>query len=319
MPQTSTTNAGIPAGPHYADNLHLKVWSGEVLKTFNTETVMKSRIRTRSISSGSSAQFPAIGKAAAEYHQPGNVILGQDINAGEKVISIDDLLISSAFVSNWEEAVNHYETRSEYTYQMGDSLAQAYDQHLFAISTKACRDGTTGAVAEMGAATRDALGASPTLDDIIAALYDSAAYFDSTNIPKRDRVVFVTPDVYWDMVEDGRLLNKDFGNTGNQSKRPVLSVADMPIVASNNFALDFGSDSLSGSRGGSAHTEYDTDNSTGVALVMQKQALATVSLMDVATEREYQINRQGSLVVSKMAVGHGVLRPECLRLLDAAV
>ena len=54
-------------------------------------------------------------------------------------------------------------------------------------------------------------------------------------------------------------------------------------------------------------------------MAVQSQALGSVHLMDVATEQEYQLNRQGSLVVSKMAVGHGVLRPECIRLLDAAV
>src|SRR5690606_14856 len=149
MPQTSTTNAGIVAGPSHSDNLFLKVFSGEVLKVFNTRTKMKGRVRERTIKSGSSAQFPAIGKAAAEYHTPGNVILGQDINHGEKVIHIDDMLISSAFIANFEEAMAHYESRSEIAFQMGDALAQVYDRHLFAIATKAAVNGTTGAVTEM--------------------------------------------------------------------------------------------------------------------------------------------------------------------------
>lgn len=318
MAQSTTVNAGIPAGPSHSDNLYLKVFSGETMKVFNTRTVLKGRHRERTISSGKSAQFAAIGRAAAEYHTPGNVILGQDINHGEKVISIDDMLISSAFVSNFEEAMNHYETRSEYAFQMGESLAQAYDQHLFAIAAKAAKAGTTGAVAEMGAATEHKIGATPTLTNIVDAIYAAATYFDQTNIPESDRAVFVTPSVYWDLIQDGSFLNRDFGNGGaNQNSGGQLKVATFEVVSTNNFARNFGVSTLAGKRAGADVTDYTVDNSAGLALAMQKQALGTVKLMNLSTEKEYQVGRQGTLMVSRMAVGHGVLRPECIRLISA--
>jgi len=45
------------------------------------------------------------------------------------------------------------------------------------------------------------------------------------------------------------------------------------------------------------------------AIVMHKDAVATVKLMDLSVESEYQIQRQGTLIVSKYAMGHNVLRP----------
>jgi hypothetical protein len=45
---------------------------------------------------------------------------------------------------------------------------------------------------------------------------------------------------------------------------------------------------------------------------MHPQAMGTVKLMDLSSEMEYDIRRQGTLMVSKMAVGHGILRPECI-------
>ena len=48
-----------------------------------------------------------------------------------------------------------------------------------------------------------------------------------------------------------------------------------------------------------------------MGLVMTTDAVATVKLMDLSVESEYQINRQGTLVVSKYAMGHNVLRPAC--------
>ena len=42
---------------------------------------------------------------------------------------------------------------------------------------------------------------------------------------------------------------------------------------------------------------------------MHKDAVATVKLMDLSVESEYQIERQGTLIVSRYAMGHNVLRP----------
>ena len=47
------------------------------------------------------------------------------------------------------------------------------------------------------------------------------------------------------------------------------------------------------------------------ALVMTQDAVATAKLMDMSVESEYQINRQGTLMVSKYAMGHNILRPAC--------
>jgi hypothetical protein len=41
--------------------------------------------------------------------------------------------------------------------------------------------------------------------------------------------------------------------------------------------------------------------------------------MELASESEYDIRRQGTLMVSKMACGHGAVRPEGIRTLTAAV
>lgn len=321
MPTFSSTNAGIPSGVGDSEGLFLKVFSGEVMTTFNNETVMKSRHRVRNITSGKSAQFAAIGKMSAGYHQPGEVILGQTANHGEKVIPIDDLLVADAFLSNYEEAKNHYEVRSEISAQMGQALAQTYDQHLFAIATKAAVNGTTGAVAEMGPAVETKIGTTPTLATIIDAIYTAAANLDGKSIPKNDRSVFVTPSTYWALIQDGSFIDRDFGNEGNgsQANGNLMRVAGMEIVPSNNFALNFGTTTLVGSQAGSATTDYTIDGTASVALVMQKQALGSVHLMELATEAEYMLERQGTLMVARQAVGHGVLRPECIELISAKV
>jgi hypothetical protein len=51
---------------------------------------------------------------------------------------------------------------------------------------------------------------------------------------------------------------------------------------------------------------------------MHESAVGTVKLMDLSMEGEYKIEYQGTLLVAKYAVGHGILRPESAVEIQAA-
>jgi hypothetical protein len=295
------------------DALFLKVFSGEVMSTFNAKTIMKEKTRIRNIKSGKSASFAAIGKTVAEYHTPGAEILGNSINHNETVITIDDLLISHSFISNIDEAKNHYEVRSEYSKQMGQALAQTYDRNLLSMTVKAARAGTAG-IADQGDAESIQIGATPTTSTLISNIYLAAQKLDEKNAPAEDRCVIVSPAVYYALVQDDKMINRDFGSNGSYSEANVMRVAGMDIVMSNNLAVDHTAVS-----GGTLdfNSKYNVDASDCKAVIMHKDALGTVQLMDMATEAEYDIRRQGTLAVSKLAVGHGILRPELIIELQA--
>jgi len=78
------------------DALFLKVFSGEVLASFGRENKMLGMTTVRTISSGKSAQFPVTGTIASSYHTVGAEILGTAVLHNEKVINIDDMLLSHA-------------------------------------------------------------------------------------------------------------------------------------------------------------------------------------------------------------------------------
>ena len=72
--------------------MFLKVFSGEILTTFEEATVMKSLHTIRTIANGKSAQFPVTGIASAAYHTPGeNIAVSENgylsqIKHAEKII-----------------------------------------------------------------------------------------------------------------------------------------------------------------------------------------------------------------------------------------
>ncbi len=313
MANATPSRIGQTLGAGDTRSLFLKVFSGEVLTTFNAKTIMKDKTRVRNISSGKSAQFPAIGKTKAEYHTPGAEITGNVIQQDEKVITIDDLLIANTFIARIDEAMSHFDVRSEYSVQMGQALAQTYDRNLLSLAVKACRDPAglgNGAVGQ-GDAVSAAIGATPSVQNIVDAAYAAAQAFDEKNIPENDRYLIVSPATYYKLVNSDKLLNLFYnpGNNGSYSDGKVQTVAGFTIVKSNNLAIDH---TAATATYPDYSSKYAVDASATVGLFMHPQAMGTVKLLDLASEMEYDIRRQGTLMVSKMAVGHGILRPECL-------
>ena len=107
--------------------LFLKVFSGEVLKAFKMNCVTEPLVQKRSITHGKSAQFPVTGWLQSHYHTPGQLLTGQQGVQAEKIIVVDDLLVADAFIANIEEAKNHYDIRSIYSTEAGESIARKYD------------------------------------------------------------------------------------------------------------------------------------------------------------------------------------------------
>ena len=81
--------------------LYLKLFSGEMFKGFQRNTIARDLVTRRTLKNGKSLQFIFTGRTKSEFHIPGNSILGNSDGAppvAEGTIQCDDLLISSAFV-----------------------------------------------------------------------------------------------------------------------------------------------------------------------------------------------------------------------------
>ena len=122
--------------------LYLKLFSGELFKGFQRNTIARDLITKRTLKNGKSLQFIYTGRTNAEFHTPGNSILGNGDGAppvAEKTITCDDLLISSAFVYELDETLAHYDLRGEISRKIGYALAENYDRRIFRAVTKAAR------------------------------------------------------------------------------------------------------------------------------------------------------------------------------------
>ena len=330
---TSPSRLGQVNATGDVNALFLKVFSGEILTTFEETNVMKDLHMVRTIQNGKSAQFPVTGIASAKYHTAGeNIADGGNsylsaIKHAERVISIDDVLISSTFIANIDELKNHYDVRSIYAKELGKALAKRFDIATMKTLAAAARGsseigGDSGTI--LGSSSSLFAGTSATAPELIDALYAVAESLDSKDVSDEGRFAVLTPADYYTLITSDNsaislAANRDAGGVGNIATGTISQVAGISLVKSNHLSAikvteanqDQNDDLVNNDVFGASGTGYNADLSATRILAGTKEAIGTVKLLDLATESEYQIERQGTLFVAKYAMGHGVLRPEC--------
>lgn len=289
-----------------ATALFYKKFSGEVMLAFQENNVMMPLHMVRTIKSGKSAAFPAHGKASGGYHTPGTELNGRVVAGNERVISIDSMLVSDSFIANIDEAMSEYDVRSIYSTEAGRFLAREADKRLLQVGVLAARTSTaTYSGGPVGHTVNSGANVA-TNDEVLAgAIFDAAEQFDEDDVPSEDRVVIVRPAQYYLLVEGTTVINRDWGGAGVYADGKVIKVAGLSIVKSNHLP----STNIAAVDG--ERNTYNGDFTATVALALQKRAIGTVKLLDLAVESEYSVRHQGTLVVAKYAMGHGILRPEC--------
>lgn len=315
--------------------LFLKQFAGEVLTSFEERNIAMPLHRVRTISNGKSAQFPSIGTASAAYHKAGDTIYGGKVDASEITVTVDDLLVSSTFVPKIDEAMNHYDVRSIYSSEMGNALANAADRNIFSTIYDAATGAGTAdqvdqwAVGDGVFAMQDPDG-NGTDDEqtgkldisvhsgdtdgqkIVSTIIKALELFDTQDVTGEKFCVLDPATYYTLMGTDTTAMNRDFGGNGSIAGGNVPTVGGVKILMSNHLPKAVAADAtpslLTQAEGGSGNGDYSAGESGLKGLIFTKDAAATVKLLDLGVESEYQIERQGTLMVAKYAMGHNVLR-----------
>ena len=245
---TSLTRPGQLNAANDARALYLKLFSGEMFKGFQRNAIARDLVMKRTLKNGKSLQFIYTGRTTAEYHTPGNAILGNTDGAppvAEKTITVDDLLVSSAFVYELDETLAHYELRGEISKKIGYALAEKYDRLIFRAISKGARIAspiTKANFVEPGG-TQIQVGAGSDANDslvsanLVTAFYDAAAALDEKGISNDGRVAVLNPRQYYALIKDvngNNLINRDAQGTALQSGEGIIEIAGIKIYKSMN-------------------------------------------------------------------------------------
>ena len=252
--QTGIGRANLSSGVGYdgaADKyaLYLKLFSGEMFKGFQHNTIARDLVTKRTLKNGKSLQFIYTGRMKSEYHTPGTPILGNDDKSppvAEKTIVMDDLLISSAFVYDLDETLAHYDLRGELSRKIGYALAENYDRKIFRTIVRGARKASpisaSGYVEPGGTQIQvDATNNNANATDaakLVTAFFNAAATLDEKGVSNDGRVAVLNPRQYYNLIQqtgDNGLINRDVQGAGLQSGEGVVSIAGIKIFKSMNI------------------------------------------------------------------------------------
>ena len=298
----SLTRPGQSNATGDARALYLKLCSGEMFKGFQHNAIARDLVTKRTLRNGKSLQFIYTGHTKAEFHTPGNSILGNSDGAppvAEKTITVDDLLISSAFVYELDETLAHYELRGESSKKIGYALAQKYDRLIFRAVTRGARAASPitksgflepgGSQVRVGSTTNASDAYDP--DALVNAFYDAAAALDEKGISTDGRVAVLNPRQYYALIKglDGSgigayLVNRDSQGDALQSGKGVYEIAGIKIYKSMNvpFFGEYGT-----KLGGTASATDPGTTSPGNLGSFVQQSLESATASDTGINNEY--------------------------------
>ena len=332
--------------------LYLKLFSGEMFKGFQNNTIARDLIMKRTLKNGKSLQFIFTGRTKSEFHTPGNSILGDTNGAppvAEKTITVDDLLISSAFVYELDEVLSHYDLRSEISRKIGYALAEKYDRLAFRAIARGARKASpisaSGYVEPGGTQVR--VGATANDSDayvaanLVSAFYDAAAALDEKGVSGDGRVAVLNPRQYYELIQavgSNGLVNRDAQGTALQSGNGIIEIAGIKIYKSMNIPFlgkygtayggttgvtapgntgDFVGEALEDAS--DAQTGINNDYGTGAefgskscGLIFQKEAAGMVEAIGPqvqVTSGDVSVVYQGDVMLGRLACGCDYLNP----------
>jgi len=332
--------------------LYLKLFSGEMFKGFQHNTIARDLIMRRTLKNGKSLQFIYTGRTKSEFHTPGNSILGDTNNAppvAEKTITIDDLLISSAFVYELDEVLAHYDLRSEISRKIGYALAEKYDRLAFRAIARGARQASPvsatnyvepgGTQIRVGSTTNDSDAYNSA--NLVSAFYDAAASLDEKGVSSDGRVAVLNPRQYYELIQavgSNGLINRDTQGTALQSGQGIIEIAGIKVYKSMNIPFlgkygtayggttgvtdpgntgSFVGETLEDASGASTgiNNDYGTAAEVGsksCGLIFQKEAAGMVEAIGPqvqVTSGDVSVIYQGDVMLGRLACGADYLNP----------
>ena len=287
----------------------------ELLAEFDAKRVMKNFVRSKIIKSGKSATFPVLGSTSAKYVTVGDSLLGnQSIAHNEITINVDPFLVSDILIHDFDVKLQEYDDRSEITREMARALANTEDKQLLQVGVLAARASATVQGRQGGTVLKAGSDVKTNAAKLAAAIYTAGVELDEKNVEEIDRYCFVRPLQYALLAQYEDIKNHDIG-TGSYADGTTGKLNNIQVIKTNHLPQTNITQAVDATN---PNNVYYGDFSNTAALVMNRQAIGTVSREKLIVEPKWILERLSHLLTARILQGHGILRPECAVEISAA-
>jgi hypothetical protein len=288
----------------------LDLFGGEVISAFETATMLRDKHQTKTLAKGKSFRFPAIWRATGGYHTPGTEIVGDQIPHTEIVVDPDDKLVSSVFIADIDELLNHFDVRAPYTKELGEFLARHYDANVLRTLVLAARAGALFPGDTGGTGLQNSLFTTDA-NSLIDGFSAAKQAMDEKDVPVNSMAVhgLLKPAQWYLVARSDKNLNRNTnGDTANIRSMTLTTIDDIQVHKSNIAAGVFGADDSANT---AIPAPYRAKYGTTVGVIWTPMAACSAIVQDPSFQIVDQPEKQGTLLISRMMVGTRKLRSKC--------
>lgn len=294
---------GLAPGGSDDQELFLRTFGEMVIQAWDETFDFTDASFVKNIGAGKSATFPIIGrKRDAEEHIPGELILGGGIQHNEVEITLDPILVESAFIAEIDELMVHYPLAEPYAKQIGESLANVSNQRIARKAVLASRETTEpypgGPLPSYHYHANMATDAS----HLEQAAFNGVEHIRENDIGGGAMTYYLPWQQQLLLARYTGIDTVDTSGSGNRAAGTVGQIAGMGVKGTN---------SIPSTNITTGNTKYRGDFSATIGLIMNRMAVGTLRRRGVRVTMDTQNDRLGTLMIGSKFEGHGQLRPEC--------
>lgn len=301
---TIAPRPGYPGGAGSDDRaLFLTEFGQMVLEAWTESNTFEGKVFTQSIGAGKAWQFPIIGrKREAIEHTPGDIITGDGVENDEITITLDNMLVDSAFIAEIDALMANYSLAAPYATQLGESLSTTFDKRAAITFVKASRVTTapyTGGPVP-GYYWDTNLKTDPA--KLEEAHFQAVEYIKENDVGGGQVESYLPWQQFLLMSKYSGLDTVDTSGSANRSNATIGPVAGINITGSNHIPKTNITTGLA---------KYQGDFSTTVGFIANPMAVGLLNRRGLRVTITDKEDRLGTLMIASRFCGFGNLRNEC--------
>lgn len=279
-------------------------FGGLVIEAYDESMDYDAMRWVKQITQGKSDTFPIIGrKRDASEHTPGELILGGGIEHNEREITVDNILVDSAFIAEIDQLLIHYELSAPYAKQLGQSLGSTTDRRIAIMHILASRDASSVPQGQPTPAYYWNANLKTDASKLEEAAFLSAQYLRENDISgEKPQIMLPHQQILlmarYSGLEGGPVTT----GSGNRSAGTIGPLAGLTPKGTNHIPKTNVTTGLA---------KYQGNFSTTVGHCSSKMAVGSLERRAMKIVMKDQDDRLGTLLIASKLDGHGKLRPEC--------
>lgn len=310
-------------GPNLSDvsvDLLIEQYGGMVDSQFAKDSIMRQYANVRPVRGTDTIVNNRVGKTTLKKLEPGVRPPADPTPFGRVVLTVDTVILARDNRSLLNELQTHFDARSELATDHGREMGKFFDQAFIIQAIK----GALAPAPDFGAgASKNSIGAgkNTTLalagdeadpDKLAAAIISLIVQMKEEEVPTEDLVVFVRPTEFQTLLNNNKLLSRDFSaGNGDYAKGIIYEINGVRIVETARIPnAPVANHFLSNDRNAYAY-DISAVEARAVAVIMHPKSFLAGETIGLTSDIWFNKEEKQWFIDSWMAFGVTFNRPDC--------